>query len=177
MDPLLLSLLDILKYILPSVVVAVIAYVIMGKLMEDSQSRLELEIRKTTAGTFTPTKLQAYERMILLLERISPPSLIQEYNSSDLTAQELRHTMIIAINAEYSHNLSQQIYISNQAWSLVKIVKEEVIDFINSTFETLPRKSSGIDFSKKMIDKMIEMNTQPTQKAIDFIKAEIRLYF
>lgn len=169
--------LEIIKYILPSIVVAIIAYQIMAKLMEDSQKRLELEIRKSNNHLITPIKLQAYERLVLLMERISPPKLIREYNSPQASALDLRNTMIVAVQTEFAHNISQQIYVSNQAWALAKLVKEEVIDLIVSTFNNLEPNASSIDLSKALVDKMIADNKQPTQKAIDFLKAEIRLYF
>lgn len=169
--------LDIIKYIIPSVIVAIIAYQIMVKLIEESQKRLDTEIRKSNNHMLAPRKLQAYERFVLLMERISLPKLIQEYSSKELTAIELKNIMIIAIQSEFAHNISQQIYISNQSWNLIKLVKEEVIEFINSTFNNISKDSSGIDLSKALIERMVSENSQPTQKAIDFLKAEIRLYF
>lgn len=177
MDATFNTFLEIIKYILPSIVVAIIAYQLMAKLMEDSQKRLELEIRKSTNHLITPIKLQAYERLILLMERISPPKLIQEYNAANSSALELKNTMIIAIQTEFAHNISQQIYVSNQAWTLAKLVKEEVIDLVSSTFNAVPKDASSIDLSKALVERMIADNKQPTQKAIDFLKAEIRLYF
>lgn len=169
--------LEIIKFILPSIVVAVVTYLIVGKLMEDSQKRLEFEIRKANNHMITPVKLQAYERLVLLMERISPPKLIQEYNSQSLSALEFKNIMIVAVQTEFSHNISQQIYISNQAWSLTRLVKEEVLEFINTTFNSLEKDASSIDLSKALIQMMIDKHSQPTQKAIDFLKAEIRLYF
>lgn len=177
MESALLIFLEIIKFTLPSVVVAVITYLLISKLNEDSQKRLEYEIRKSNAKSFTPIKLQAYERLVLLLERISPPKLIQEYNTPGLSALELKNIMMVATHTEFSHNISQQIYISNQAWTFTKLVKEEVIEFIIQSYNILTPEATGIDLSKIMIDKMIETNSQPTQKAIDFLKAEIRLYF
>jgi hypothetical protein len=177
MDSTFTSFLEIIKYILPSVVVAIIAYQIMVKLMEDSQKRLELDIRKSNNHMITPIKLQAYERFVLLMERISPPKLIQEYNAQGATALELKNTMLIAIQSEFAHNISQQIYVSNQAWTLVKLVKEEVIELISSTYNAIPKDANSIDLSKALVERMISDNSQPTQKAIDFLKAEIRLYF
>jgi phosphopentomutase len=85
--------------------------------------------------------------------------------------------METSVNQEYMHNLSQQIYISNQAWNIIKVVKEEVIQLIHETYEQTSSDSSGIDLSKAIIDKMIADNSIPTSKAIDFLKAEINLYF
>lgn len=177
MDPLLTAVLEILKFVIPSLVVLAITYVIVNKVMEDHTSRLELEIRKQNASTLTPLKLQAYERMILFLERISPQNLINNYNDGTSTAKGLRHLMESSIYQEYNHNLSQQIYISNQAWKIIKVVKEEVIQLIHTTSERLDNDATGVELSKAIIDRMIAENNIPTQKAIDFLKAEINLYF
>jgi len=177
MDPLLHEVLDLLKFIIPSLVVLAVCYVIINKVMEDHQNRLQLEIRKQNASLLTPLKLQAYERMILFLERISPQMLINNYNDGTNTARGLKYLMESSVSQEYMHNLSQQIYISNQAWNIIKVVKEEVIQLIHETYETMEIESSGVDLSKAIIDRMIANNDIPTQKAIDFLKAEINLYF
>jgi hypothetical protein len=177
MDPVLTSLIEIAKFTIPALVVLAITYVIINKVMEDHANRLELEIRKQNATMLTPLKLQAYERMILFLERISPQSLINTYNDGANSAKGLRHLMESSVYQEYNHNLSQQIYISNQAWNIIKVVKEEVIQLIHSTSERLDKEATGIELSKAIIDRMIQDNSIPTQKAIDFLKAEINLYF
>jgi histidinol dehydrogenase len=82
-----------------------------------------------------------------------------------------------SVYQEYNHNLSQQIYISNQAWKIIKVVKEEVIQLIHTTSERLDNDATGVELSKAIIDRMIAENNIPTQKAIDFLKAEINLYF
>ncbi|MEZ4805761.1 MAG: hypothetical protein R2852_09830 [Bacteroidia bacterium] len=177
MDPLLHDVLEILKFIIPSLVVLAVCYVIINKVMEDHSNRLQMEIRKQNASQLTPLKLQAYERMILFLERISPQTLINNYNDGTSTARGLKHLMESSVNQEYMHNLSQQIYISNQAWNIIKVVKEEVIQLIHETYESMDSEATGVDLSRLIIDKMIAENMIPTSKAIDFLKAEINLYF
>jgi hypothetical protein len=127
----------------------------------------------------TPIKLQAYERMVIFLERISPQYLINQYNEPGSTANGLKHLMESAVHQEFFHNLSQQIYISNQGWNILKVVKEEVILLLHTTYEGLPDKeqATGPVYAKAIIDQMIVENRIPTQKAIDFLKAEINLYF
>jgi hypothetical protein len=177
MDLFIQTILEILKYIIPSLVVFMVCYVIINKVMDDNTARLQLEIRKTTASLLTPLKLQAYERMILFLERISPQNLILQYNDGHNSANGLKHLAEAAVNQEFSHNLSQQIYISNQAWNIIRVVKEEVIQLLHTTYESVGYEASGVEFSKAIVDRMISENRIPTQKAIDFLKAEINLYF
>lgn len=177
MDPLIQTVLDILRYIIPALVVFMVCYVIINKVMDDNTARLQLELRKTTASLLTPLKLQAYERMILFLERISPQNLILQYNDGHNTANGLKHLIEAAVNQEFSHNLSQQIYISNQAWNIIRVVKEEVIQLLHTTYSHVGADATGVEFSKAIVDRMITENRIPTQKAIDFLKAEINLYF
>ncbi len=145
--------------------------------MEDNIARMQLELRKTTASLLTPLKLQAYERMILFLERISPQNLISQYNDGLNSANGLKHLVEAAVHQEFSHNLSQQIYISNQAWNIIRVVKEEVIQLLHTTYGSMGPEATGVEFSKAIVDRMIVDNRIPTQKAIDFLKAEINLYF
>ncbi len=177
MDPIVSTLLEILKFTIPALIVLAITYVIVNKVMEDHSNRLEMELRIKTASLLTPLKLQAYERMILFLERISPQNLISSFNDGTNTAKGLKHLMEASIYQEYNHNLSQQIYISNQAWKIIQVVKEEVVQLLHVSMNELDENATGIDFPKKIIDKMISQNNIPTVKAIDFIKAEINLYF
>lgn len=178
MDPITQNVLDIIKYILPSLVVFAVCYVLINKMVEDNASRIQLEMRKKTASLMTPLKLQAYERLILFLERISPQNLITQYNDGTVSSvYGLKHLMEASVNQEFNHNLSQQIYISNQGWNIVKVVKEEVIQLLHTTAESMAPEATGLEFSKAIIDRMIAENKIPTQKAIDFLKAEINLYF
>ena len=85
--------------------------------------------------------------------------------------------MIAIVNQEFNHNLSQQIYVSTQAWTMVKIVKEEVIVMINVAYRNLNEGASGIELSKVIVERLMETETEPTQKAIDFLKTEVQLIF
>lgn len=168
--------LEILKYTIPSIFIIFIAYRVLIKTMDRFYGESS-DNRACNNNFLTPNKIQAYERLVLLLERISLTRLISEYNTNGLSAFALKNTMILAIECEFNHNISQQIYISNQGWSVIKLAKENVIDIINSTYNNLPIDSSSIDLSKALVQYMVETNNQPTQKAIDFLKGEIRLYF
>jgi hypothetical protein len=169
--------LDILKYILPSIIVFFTSYILVGKFLQERTNREIREFKRQSEDLVNPLKLQAYERLMMLLERLSPQQLITNNSIQGLTVFEAKHLFSEAINAEYNHNVSQQIYVSSQLWSLVKVVKEEVIELFNSSAEGLSNDSSGVDLCKVVVNRLIENQTQPTQKAIDFLKAEVKLYF
>lgn len=169
--------LEILKYVLPSIIVFFTAYILVGKFLQEKANREIREFKKQPQSLVNPLKLQAYERLIMLLERISPQQLITNNDITGTNVNQTKHIFIKAAQGEFNHNVSQQIYVSSQLWSLIRVVKEEVIDLINTSAEGLSGDASGVELCKVMVNRMMEEQTQPTQKAIDFLKAEVKLYF
>lgn len=123
--------------------------------------------------TVTTIKLQAYERIILFLERISLESLIVRVSSPEMTSSQLHNALLSSIRSEFEHNLSQQIYMSQQAWEVVRNARSNMIKIINSEAEKLPPDSSGIALSKKLLEKIMDLEKEPTRAAIDYVKNEI----
>lgn len=169
--------LDIMKFVIPSVLVFVIAYSLISKFLNSQMEKMRMEQRMKVQNELIPIKLQAYERLVLFLERISLQYLIRSHNVAGISATALKTLMINSVNQEYNHNLSQQIYVSKQAWSLVKVVKEEVIVHINVAYANLKEGATGVELSKIIVERLMETETLPTQKGIDFIKAEVQLIF
>jgi hypothetical protein len=81
------------------------------------------------------------------------------------------------INNEFNHNLSQQVYVSPQAWQIVRIAKEEMVNIINTAYTQLGPNSVGLDLSKAIFENMIQMEQIPTHKALDFLRKEFHLIF
>ncbi len=177
MDAFLNVLLEALKYILPSVVVFLTAYYIIRNHSQETLQQMAIETRKQNQSLITPVRLQAYERLVLFLERVSPAQLIINLNQPDVSAHAFRADMIATINQEYAYNISQQVYVSAQAWNVIRVVKEQVIQLINSEYEKMPEAAMAPDLSKAIIEAMMQQQQQPTQKAIDFLKAELNLLF
>lgn len=163
---------DILKIILPSLLVMITAWLVISNMLRNDQDRRRQEVLLQTVKTVTPVRLQAYERIILLLERISPESLIMRTARPDLTAQQLHAELISNVRAEYEHNLSQQIYMSNEAWEMVRNARGTVVKLINNVASQLPRTATGEELSRLLIEEVMEMDTEPCRTAINFIKAE-----
>ena len=135
----------------------------------------EIKIEKTKL--VTPVKLQAYERLVILMERITPNHLIFRVSQPGISASQLKIDLIQDINNEYNHNVSQQIYVSYQAWQMVKIVKEEMINIINTAYGSLGPNAVGIDLSKAIFEHLIQMETIPSNKALEFLRKEFQLIF
>jgi hypothetical protein len=171
------EILDIAKYILPSLVVfAASFYIIKTFLTEDHKKRV-LEVRLGNQKIITPIKLQAYERIALFLERIALNNLIVRVYKPGMSARMLQSELLKAIRAEFEHNLSQQIYISNDAWNAVKTAKEETIKAINIASSKVSDEASGTDLSKIIFELITKVDKLPSEYALELIKMEIRQSF
>jgi len=171
------TLLEILKYTLPSLIVFGTSYLIIKSFLESEEKKRKLEIRMANLKTITPIKLQAYERLVLFLERISPESMIMRIMEPKMTVRQLQQALLKVIRAEYEHNISQQVYISAQAWVVIKTGKEQVVKLINSTADKLDSDAPAFELSKAILEEIVKMKSSPTQAAIDFLKGEIQQVF
>ncbi len=172
-----MEILEILKYTLPALIVLITAYLLIKLMIKNDGDRRNKEIILQNQKTITPLRLQAYERAILLLERISLDSIILRVNKQGMTSQKLQHEMLNAIRAEFEHNLSQQIYMSPQAWEVIKNAKINTVKLINTSVTEVKPDSPSIEFSTHILEKVMEMEKSPTQVAIEFIKQEFNSLF
>lgn len=168
------DLLDILKYILPSLVVFGTAFFILRAFLQNGTHKKLLELKLTNQNVISPIRLQAYERVTLLLERISPSSLILRIAEPGMTASQLQTALIQNIRDEFEHNLSQQIYISSQAWDLTRNAKEEMIKLVNLAASRLNDNASATDLGSVILELSMTQNKLPLNTAIDYIKKEVR---
>lgn len=169
--------LSILYFTIPALVVGIISWFFLDRAYKNEENRRNLELRLKNQALFTPLRLQAYERLALLLERMSPPNLMQRTSQPGISSKDFKQILINEINNEFNHNLSQQIYVSHQVWVLIRAVKEQVVNLINICHAKLPEDARGIDLSKAIFAVMIEQDENPVQKALDFLNKEVHLIF
>ncbi|MGD0710151.1 MAG: hypothetical protein ABR968_03145 [Bacteroidales bacterium] len=168
--------LEILKYILPSLVVFAAAYYLIKLFLDNEQKKRTTDIKMAGYKIITPIRLQAYERLVLFLERISPESLVMRIHKPELTGLQLQTQLIIAIREEFEHNLSQQVYISSQAWEMIKNAKEDMVKLINTAAARLTDKASATDLSQKIFELALS-DKLVARTALEFLKNEIRVVF
>ncbi len=164
---------DILKITIPALIVFFTSWILLKNMIKNSEDKRRYELILQNSRTVTPIKLQAYERIVLFLERISLESLIVRVSLSDMNASQLHTALITTIRSEFEHNLSQQIYMSRQAWEVVRNARSNMIKLINSEFEKLPANSSSLTLSKQLLEKIMELEQEPTRAAIDYVKTEV----
>jgi hypothetical protein len=169
--------LEILKYVLPALVVFFTTVYLVKKYFSEEDKRRKQQQYINNQNITTPLRLQAYERAILFLERISPENLIMRVNRSGFTCQQLQSELLNAIRSEYEHNLSQQLYLSQGAWEMLKNARGRTIQFINQVSEKLPKEAPSINLSRAILEDIVDQEKIPAGDAIVFIKKEFEQLF
>ncbi|MDR1672932.1 MAG: hypothetical protein LBS09_05680 [Bacteroidales bacterium] len=168
---------DLLKIVLPSIILLAAVCYIVGGFLRNSEKHRQLKAAKDNRKIITPLRLQAYERLVLFLERTSPDSIVLHANYPDNTAEQLHQELLQTIRAEYEHNLTQQLYVSPEAWESVRNAKNYTVSLINAAAQEMEDNASAIELSRKILSMTAEMEQPPTQKAVNQLKAEIRQLF
>ncbi|MDD2635637.1 MAG: hypothetical protein PHW82_09090 [Bacteroidales bacterium] len=169
--------LEILKITIPGLIVFFTAYFVLKQVLKKENDMRKAEIVLQNKKIITPIRLQAYERIILFLERISPNSVITRLQTPNMTVQQLHKEMLVLIRSEFEHNLSQQLYLSIDAWEMVRNSKEKTIQLINLCLKDIDPNANALKLSQSIFEKLIEIETSPTQEAIKFIKKEIGVLY
>jgi len=164
---------EILKIVLPALIVFVTAYFLFRDMLENDRRRREFEFRVIHAKEMAPIKLQAYERLTLLLERISPESMLIRTSPQDLTVGQYHQILLSTIRQEYEHNLSQQIYVSTILWETIRGAKEKLVVIINRSAEELDQQSPGYELGKKIFSNYLDEDPSPVALALSDLKKEV----
>ena len=182
---------EFLKIIIPTIAILIVVYIMMREFtkqnskqfdfLKEEQQLLKAKIeseRKINAGKISiPLRFQAYERMLLFLERINPPNLITRVMKPKINVGTLHSSLLATIRDEYEHNMSQQLYISDTAWELVKASKEDVVRLVNSTAAKFTSEDDASEFAKEIITNGFNSKNNPIDKALVALKEDIRENF
>lgn len=165
------------KLLIPAAVVLYSMYLVMKSFIEKELTKQHMEIRSKSIETILPNRLHAYERVCLFLERISPANLVVRLNNGQYSAREFQQIILNEIREEYNHNVSQQMYMSEGAWNLVKSAKEDLILMVNDVMSGLPEDATSIDLVKGLFEAASQKQVDPIQHALTEVKNEIRQAF
>lgn len=169
---------EILKIILPAAAVFFAAFFLVSRFLDNEQKRREFELKKSTQNLITPQKIQAYERVVIFLERINPNSLVIRVNKHGMNSRQLHQELVHAIKAEYEHNISQQIFISHNSWELVKTAKEEIIKLINISASKVAGDAPSNELAMMILNIAANVEKKlPHELALEYIKKEIAQIF
>lgn len=180
MSATLIAIIIVFTGLLSVTVTGFIFYKIVTSYFDNQQKnqmlQMRIDERKESLKVVTPIRLQAYERMALYLERISPNSLILRTFHPGMDIKALQLAMTKSIRDEWEHNLSQQVYMSSDVWQKIRQAKEEMINIVNSSAATLDRDAAPTELAGRVFATVTEKEL-PTDAALEYMKAEIKSHF
>jgi len=171
------SLITAFEIVFPAVVVGLIAFFIISRYLRYEETRQKFSIDKARLEIVIPARMQAYERVILFLERTQPESLVRRILRSNTSARSFQTDLVSAVRSEYEHNISQQIYVSLAAWAMVKTATEETIRLINVAGSKIPANNLASELAERILEISSQIGKFPTHMAIEHIKKEFAQYF
>jgi hypothetical protein len=167
------AILEILKYILPALVVFATVYYLMKTHTKGQLSLQRMKIQEDQQKISLPLRLQAYERLILLCERISVDSLLLRLRKKEMSSADLKNILMLAVKQEFDHNMAQQLYVSEKLWEILKTAKDQVLNQIYLAENQ--SDPSGQAYSEALL-KLFEENN-PVQTAKSAVIREGQMYF
>jgi hypothetical protein len=164
---------DLLKLLLPASLVLYAMYLVVKSFLNKDFEKKLVELKYKNSEIVLPIRLQAYERMTLFLERITPHNLIVRVNESGITAGYLQQKLLHEIREEYNHNMSQQIYMSQETWTSIKQSMETIVTIINTAAQQVNPDARSIELAKLILEHLIQSNNDPVANAMKLLKNEI----
>ena len=164
-------LLELLFYTLPALITGVIAYLFFSKHTANEDGRRRFLLHKDSQKHALPLRLQAYERLVLFLERINPAKLLIRVSPQSSSKHDYEDYLIAQIEQEYEHNLTQQIYISAESWDIITTAKNATIQLIRKS-----NMSDKVDSANKLREVMLTDlfdKQSPSSVAVAYLKNEV----
>lgn len=152
-----------------------ICYYLQKQFFASRDRQDQLAIQKQSLDQTLPLKLQAYERLTLLFERIHIPSLIPKFKRNKMSSGELQAALMVAIQQEFEHNVSQQIYVSDKLWQVIVAAKQEIFNQIEEVMIKVAYSEDGDTYTTALVEHFARRENDPSRKAIFAIKQEARL--
>ncbi|MEY2799180.1 MAG: hypothetical protein RI934_168 [Bacteroidota bacterium] len=169
--------LELLKLIIPSLIVFLTAYYIITSYLESDYNKKMLELKLANQNNLLPLRLQAYERLTIFIERINPSAMILRTHVNGLSAREFHQVLVQDIRAEFDHNVAQQMYVAPQTWTMIKTTKEDTINLINFAYNSLPKEATSVELSKQIFESLATAERNPHEVAITMIRTEVQTLF
>ena len=158
-------------YAVPALITGIIAYYFFREHTRNEDGRRRFLLHKDLQVNTIPVRLQAYERMVLFLERISPNKLIIRVKPTSSNKEDYESLLIATIEQEYEHNLSQQIYLSDECWNIITAAKSATIQLIRKA-GLLEKVDTADKLREVVLTEMLEKRP-PSDAALSFIKNEV----
>jgi uncharacterized membrane protein YraQ (UPF0718 family) len=162
---------ELLFSLLPAVIVGAISYYFFKQHMENESGRRRFLLQKDMQKETFPLRLQAYERMALFLERIAPSKLLIRINPTSSNKDDYETLLVASIEQEFEHNLSQQIYVTDECWNIITAAKNATIQLIRKA-NMLEKTDTANKLREVVLTELMERQS-PSKAALSYIKEEV----
>lgn len=168
---------DLLKILIPASLVLYGMFLTVQAFISKQLQEKELTIKQKLNGHTLPIQLQAFERLILFLERITPNQLLLRVQPRSVQVSDFLQLMLAEIREEYNHNLAQQLYVSHENWVKLTQAKDNLVATIQQAATEVPQDAAAIELSKKVMEKSLTDDDSAITLAIISLKEEAQSLF
>ncbi|MFV0392098.1 MAG: hypothetical protein ACK5KP_09495 [Paludibacteraceae bacterium] len=168
---------DTLKFIIPVLLVLLVAYYLLYRFFKNESERRELELKKMNLQIVTPTRLRAYERLALFLERINPNNMLVNKFEGSGNCIEFQTAILNDIRREFEHNASQQIYVSEMLWEEIEEVRDDLVQLINSAATQCKPEEPAANLANIVIQVYNTPEETALSIALQTLKEEVKTLF
>ncbi len=165
------KIIELLFSLLPTLIVGAIAYFFFKQHIENEDSRRRFLLQKDLQKETFPLRLQAYERMALFLERITPTKLLVRVNPTSSNKEDYESLLVASIQQEFEHNLSQQIYVTDECWNIITAAKNATIQLIRKA-NMLEKTDTANKLREVVLTDLMDKQS-PSNTALSYIKQEV----
>lgn len=165
------QIINLLMYTIPAIITGLIAYYFFKEHTKNEDGRRRFLLHKDMQVNTMPLRLQAYERMALFLERITPSKLLIRVAPNSANKEDYESLLIQSIEQEFEHNLSQQIYLTDDCWNIITASKNATMQLIRKA-ALLEKTDTANKLREVILTEMMEKRA-PSDAALSFIKQEV----
>ncbi len=158
----------------PLIIVFFFIYYMLKAFFDQFEKQRKQEFRMKFSEESFPIRLQAYERLTMFLERIKPESMVMRIAKAGMSTVDLQKALLENIREEYEHNLSQQIYVSPQAWAHVNAAKQSIIQLVSTSAAEFKPDALFTNYATDLLEEFASISDDPITVALQFIQNEAR---
>lgn len=158
----------------PLIIIFLFVYYMLKSFFDQFEKQRKQELRVKYSEETLPLRLQAYERIILFLERIKPESMVMRLAQNSMTTTDLHRALLENIREEFEHNLSQQIYVSTEGWSMVVTARQSMIQLVSSTADDVRPDAPYMEYATDLLEEFASSSDDPIKLAIQYIQNEAK---
>jgi len=129
--------------------------------------------RKELTKDTLQLRFAAYERLLLFVNRISPQQIMLRNHNTEGTIEQFKKNIIADLEAEFQHNFTQQLYVSDLAWTIIKDLKNNTSLLFQNASKIMPPTANVDDYIAVVFKHANEWSENPYDVAQNILKKEL----